>query len=635
MELSDIKGIGPKNIKSLEQKNIETLEDLLAFYPINYTSYTSGETLKDKQNVKIRGKIIKGISEFRPRKNLLISTYFIQRGDQEYKIIAWNQHFLRFSLNVNDEIEIIGKYDQLKNQIVQTKYTIVNQNSLNEEQENSIIPIYSKVNGITNNKLNSFVVEAIKQLDESKYKASLQQLHNPESFKEIENAKQYLKYREFYIYYKKLRLLKDSKNVISKDYVKKIPFQNLEELFLDFKLPFELTKDQKEIIINNLNLLKSEKKMQKLILGDVGSGKTIVSIITAHMLVKSGYQVAVMAPTEVLAKQLFENFNTYLKEYNIELLIGSLKKNQKNQLKDRVLVGTSDIIIGTHALIQDDVVFKNLGLVIIDEQHKFGVEQRNNLINKSLYQEFMYLSATPIPRTLAQSIFNVVDIDFINSKPENRQKVETMLYTKKDRNKMFKHLEQEISLNNQAFIVAPTIEESEILGIENVENVYKNLKIYYKYYNIGLIHGSMKSQDKEIIMEKFKNHDYDILVATTVIEVGVDIPSATIMLVINAERYGLSQLHQLRGRVGRSSKKSYCLLYDLSNNRESTERLKILTEIDDGFELSQKDLNLRGSGDFFGKEQSGITGFKLFDYQYDIEIAQKVIKDVDKNQVLL
>ncbi len=631
MNLKNINGLGEKTIKHLNKKNINNIDDLVTFFPINYQSYTSTK-LADKLNVQLQGMIIKNISEYKPRKNLLISTYYIVSNGTEYKIIAWNQKHLRFTLNVGDYVLIHGKYDAQKNQIVQSSLKKIDQDQINEEKFiNSIIPIYSKINNISNIKLQKIILEAINSIDDPQYKKALINVHKPTNENQINNAIEFLKYKEFKDYYIKLKKLKKKKKNFDKTYEKYIN-ENYYNKFLH-ELPFSLTEDQEKVVNNLIEDLKSDSLLQTLILGDVGSGKTIVSIIVSLLLVKEGYQVAVMAPTEVLAKQLYQNFTNYINDQKIELLTSSIPKSKKNKIKDNVLVGYTKILIGTHALIQDDVVFKNLALAIIDEQHRFGVNQRNALINKTIHGEFLYLSATPIPRTLAQSIFDVINVEFINSKPQNRKKIVTNIYSNKNKRLMFEILENELQAGNQAYIIAPTIEETEIENLENVKTLYESLTQYYNgKYNIGLLHGNMKSQDKDKIMENFKNKEYNILVATTVIEVGVDVENATVIMVVNAERYGLAQLHQLRGRVGRNDKQSYCLLFDKSNNKLSKERLNLLKEYDDGFILANKDLELRGGGNFFGKEQSGEVGFKLFNYYEDLALTQKIIEEVDNNE---
>ncbi len=624
MDLSLLNGIGDKTLNYLNKKGIMSFEDLINFYPINYQSF-SDVILKDKANIIIKGTINRAVSEYRPRPNLIISTYFISDGSLEYKVVAFNQRHLRFTLKVGDDVQVMATYDGKKNQLVQKDIKKIEVLKELKYKDSEIKPIYSKVSNLSNEKIKKIILSAINYVNDKEYKKNLIKIHSPNTYSDIKEAKEFLKYREFENYYLKIQDIKNKNKEKSIDYIKDVDL-------LDYKsfvnnLSFNLSADQDKAILNIIDSLKSKNKTQTLVLGDVGSGKTIVAIIISLLLVKKNYQVAIMAPTEVLAKQLYFNFSKYLIDFNIEILTSSKTKLQKKRIKDNVLVGYTNILIGTHALIEDDVVFDNLALAIIDEQQRFGVEQRNKLIKKTMFNEFLYLSATPIPRTLAQSIYGVMDVEFINTKPINRKKVNTKIFNKKNRNDMFLLLEKELEKNNQAFIVAPTIEETEIENLENVESIYKSMSKYYNgKYNVGLIHSAMKSKNKDKIMENFKNKKYDILVATTVIEVGVDIKDATVMIIVNAERYGLCQLHQLRGRVGRSDKKSYCLLYDKSNNDVSLKRLETLKDYDNGFVLANKDLKTRGSGNFFGKEQSGINNFKIFNYYDDMDIADKVIK---------
>lgn len=651
MELKDISGVGSQTIKYLNNNNIHTILDLVEYYPINYYEYQETQNSDDKSeflnnfknqskfiNILIKGTITRDISEFRPRPNLCISTYFVYDGKNEYKIVCWNQRHLRFTLKKNDTVEIIGKYNTLKKEITQKevkKIEVIYKNNeiqSNDENEKDIFikPVYSKITGLPNKKINIIILKALEQLpSNNKYKA-LKVIHAPKDFEKLKKAQRELKYLEFFEYYSKLQKIKDIQNLEKDEYQKKFTNTSL-STFL-YKLPFALTTDQEKVVFNIVDILKSKTKLQSLVLGEVGSGKTIIAIIIAKLVVEAGYQVAMMAPTEILARQLYFSFKNFLPDLKIELLTGSTKAFDKNKIKEYTKLGLVDIVIGTHTLTYDDLQFSNLGLAIIDEQHRFGVEQRNDLIKKSQYKEFIYLCATPIPRTLAQSIFGAMDVQTIESKPKNRKHIITKIYQKNNRKEMFEIIESELIKKNQIYIVAPTIEETEIEKLENVENIYSKMNEYYSgKYKIGLLHGAMKSNDKTVIMDKFKNFEYDILVATTVIEVGVDVPNASTIMIVNAERYGLAQLHQLRGRVGRSSAQGYCLLFDKSNNELSRERLKILQDTENGKILAQKDLELRGGGNFFGKEQSGKAGFKIFDYISDqdivIEVMEKQTKD--------
>lgn len=630
INLTDITGIGPKTEEYLKEKNINNFEDLIEFYPINYEYYNDNfksNQLEDKQLITIKGTITRGVNQYSPRKNLTISSYFVQTDNEEYKIIAWNQRHLYFTLKPNNYVLIQGQYDQKNNQIIQ-KSVQVQEHSFDNIEEPSndkaeIIPIYSKIKYIKNHKINTIINNAIKLLPNSDYKEALNKIHNPKQKEDVEQSKEILKYYEFKRYYLKLQILKNNNNESNIDYIKKININSINKIM--FELPFALTNDQEEVINNIANNFLKPQKTNTLILGDVGSGKTIVSIILSKLLIEAKYQVVMMAPTEILAKQLYNNFKSFIPQSNIELFTGSTTNKDRKRIKEYTSLGIIDIVIGTHALIYDDIEFNNLAIAFIDEQHRFGVEQRNKLIKKTMFGEFIYMSATPIPRTLAQSLFAVMEVEKIKTKPSNRKPIITEVYNNKEKNKMLAVLENQLQKGHQAYIIAPTIEETEIENLENVENIYNNFSKYYQdKYKVGLLHGGFKSKDKDYVMEQFKNKEFDILVATTVIEVGVDVPNASVMMVINAERYGLAQLHQLRGRVGRGDVGGYCLLLDKSNNNVSKERLQILKNTNDGEELAKEDLKTRGGGNFFGKEQSGLAGFKLFDYLLDQHIVQRV-----------
>lgn len=640
MLVETLKGIGAKTSEQLHEKGIYTVQDMVEYFPISYRTYTKND-VQDGARIFLKGTILRPVSEYRPRPNLLVTTYYVGDGENEYKVVAWNQKHLRFLLNEGTEVELQGVYDLKKNQITQNLVQVLtteslqavknDSSSLEEENVDKIVPIYSKITRFPNVKINKVILEAINDLEDGEYKETLRILHAPETWREIETAQNRFKYFEFKRYYQKLLKARDSKKIKSDEYKKNININALSKLL--HELPFALTEDQEKVLKNLVEISTKPEKLQTLILGDVGSGKTILMIILSKLLVDSGYQVAIMAPTEILAEQLYSNFSKFLndEDVSIDLLTGSVAKREKNRIKEYLEMGVIDIIIGTHTLIYSDVKFNNLGLAIIDEQHRFGVEQRNKLINKTKYGEFLYASATPIPRTLAQSIFGVMNVEKLIQKPNDRSPIITDIYTPKTKKEIYRRLESELEKGHQAYIIAPTIEETEMVNLENVEQIYSNMKEFYKgRYKIGLLHGAMKSKDKTEIMRKFSDKEYDILISTTVVEVGVDVPNATVMLVLNAERYGLAQLHQLRGRVGRGESQGYALLYDKSNNPESKKRLQILKDTNDGGILASEDLKIRGGGSFFGKEQSGIEDFKFFDYYEDQEIASKVISEFEE-----
>ena len=434
----------------------------------------------------------------------------------------------------------------------------------------------------------------------------------------------------------KINALKRKNNNLNIGYEKDIDIIKINEFING--LPFELTTHQKEALNDIFKDLKSNKRMNRLLEGDVGSGKTIVALISMYALYLSGYQSALMVPTEVLANQHYENFKNLLEGYNIEiaLLTGSTKKSEKNKIYDRLKSGKINMVIGTHAIIEDDIKYNNLGLVITDEQHRFGVNQRNNLRNKGNMPDVLYMSATPIPRTYALTIYGDMDISIINTMPSGRKKIITKVFDNSDIKKVLVKIKQELDLGHQIYIVSPLIEDSEE-EMEDTKKLEKKFKLAFKNYNIGVMHGKLSPKEKNKVMDDFVNKKIDILISTTVIEVGVDVKNATMIVIFDAYKFGLATLHQLRGRVGRNSEQSYCVLM---TNRE-TERLNIMENVSDGFTLAEEDLKLRGSGDLFGIKQSGDMSFKLANIQKDYELlikakadSEEVLDNIDKYDVL-
>ena len=423
----------------------------------------------------------------------------------------------------------------------------------------------------------------------------------------------------------KINALKRRNNELNIGYERNIKIDKVNS-FID-ELPFELTIDQKEAIKVIINDLNSSKRMNRLLEGDVGSGKTIVAIIAMYSLYLSGYQSALMVPTEVLAKQHFNNITNLLKNYNIniELLVGSMTKKQKEESYERIKDGTSNIIIGTHAIIQDEIEYNNLGLVITDEQHRFGVNQRNNLRNKGNLPDVLYMSATPIPRTYALTIYGDMDISIINTMPSGRKKIITKVVDNKDIKKVLFKIKEELDNNHQVYIISPLIEDSEDEQ-EDIKKLEHKFKLAFKDKNIGILHGKMKPKEKDKIMDDYLNQKIDILISTTVIEVGVDVKNATMIVIFDAYKFGLATLHQLRGRVGRNDFQSYCILM---TNKDS-ERLNIMETVSDGFTLAQEDLKLRGSGDLFGIRQSGDMSFKIANLTKDYDLVLKAKDDTNK-----
>ncbi len=625
INLADVKGFGPKTIEKLNKKEIYSIKDLVEFFPISYQYFTNNKIPVHNEKVVVKATIVSNLSQYQPRKNLVVTNFSVQTNTEEYKITAWNQRYLKFTFNQGDLIEIYGKYDATKNTITASKVKKIDEDAIELNQsDEQIVPIYSKITGINNRKINTMINKLFSSYPNAhKEQELLKEIHNPTSVKALNQAQIKYKEYEFDAYYRQMLYMKSINDKSSNN---QIEFSQKEINSFINGLPYLLTQSQQDVINEAKSIIKSEYKLKGLLLGDVGSGKTITSLTIALTFILAKKQVAFMAPTELLANQIYNVITTLIPELRVELLTGATTKQQKRRIKSSLQVGATELVVGTHALVQDDVEFKDLGFVIIDEQHRFGVEQRNKLIDKGKNTNYLYLSATPIPRTLAQTLFGVFSVFRLDQKPTGRKPVKTQVITKSKRNEMMQVIEQELAKKNQVFFVCPLVEENEQLDLADVQSVYEGLKKRYQnQVKLQMLYGPMKSYDKEIIMNDFKNEEVDILVTTTVIEVGIDIPKATVIVVLNAEHYGLATLHQLRGRVGRSDLDSYCFLYTNSKTASSIERLKLVEKFDNGEILAQKDLEYRGQGDFIGIKQSGNPDFKLFDFAQDIAIAEKVI----------
>lgn len=516
-----------------------------------------------------------------------------------------------------------------------------------------IIPIYPLTYQLSQNVLRKIIESGLKevenQLKETLPTYLLQEynlqgineatkfIHFPKKFVDFQKARKRLVFEE--LLSTQLALLELKNNYLTEK--KGIQFSKDAKMSdIINKLPFNLTKAQLRVVEEIDNNMESEKSMNRLLQGDVGSGKTVVAMCAAYKAVKSGYQVAIMAPTAILATQHLENFQKILKDMgiNVELLISGITKKSKEKILERLANGEIDILIGTHAIIEENVIFKNLGLVVTDEQHRFGVKQRTKIAEKGENPDVLVMTATPIPRTLALILYGDLDISIIDELPPNRKKIETFAVSKKLEQRIDTFINKQIQEGRQAYIVCPLVEENEEMDLQSVQKLYEKYKTeVFPQYRVEYIHGKMKAKEKDEIMAKFKKHEIDILISTTVIEVGVDVPNANIMVIEDAERFGLAALHQLRGRVGRGEYQSYCVLKYEGKGETVRKRMKVMSETDNGFIISEKDLELRGSGDFFGTMQHGIPEFKIANLFEDMEIlklvqnvAMKIIADDPK-----
>ena len=637
MELTDVKGIGPKSITLLNKLNIYTIEDLLEFYPYRYNVYKpiNLENCEENTNVTINATIESTPRLSYIRRNFNRLSFKALTNNLLINVTIFNRAFLYKNLDVGKNIMLVGKYDKKKNTFVASEI------KLGSLYETKIEPVYHTIKGLKNNQIGSYINSALEEISniedfipeylKDKYQfickeEALKIIHNPKNIEEVKKAKLRLIYEEFFIFMLKINYLKNkNKEVLG---TAKTFDEKKVNTFIK-NLPFSLTEDQITAVEDCLNDLKSSKKMNRLLQGDVGSGKTIVATTIMYANALSGYQSALMAPTEILARQHYETIKKLVEPYSIkiELLVGSMKKSKHNKMIERLKSGDIDILIGTHALISKDVTFQNLGLVITDEQHRFGVNQRGNLQNKGHMPDIIYMSATPIPRTYALTIYQDMDTSLIKTKPNGRKEIQTFVKKENELKRVLFHILEEIKKGHQVYVVAPSIEESEERNLHDVHNLKTSfLQAFQNKVEIEVLHGKMKTSEKENIMKRFQQGDVKILIATTVIEVGVDVKNATTIVIFNAEMFGLATLHQLRGRVGRNDLESYCFLisdYD-------RERLKVLESSNDGFYISEQDFLMRREGDLFGTKQSGDMDFKIANLKKDFKILLQVKEDSSK-----
>ena len=627
--LEDIKGIGDKIIKILNKLNIKTKEDLIKYYPFRYNILKKTELNGDIDKAVVEGVVLNSPYVIYIKKKLDKMNFKVQIDNKIVNVTIFNRAFYKNRLIPGGIITILGKYDY--------KHNLLTASDIRFQRLPNIPviePIYHVSNGISCKQLNNLINE-VHDVDIIDYIPSylslkyqfmgklecIHILHNPYDIDKLKQARLRLKYEELFMFMLKINYLKNNKSI--KIGLKRNVDYNV---ILDFisNLPFKLTVDQENAIKDIYNDLTSDKRMNRLLQGDVGSGKTIVSFIALYINYLSGYQGVLMAPTEILAIQHYNNLKKQFPNINIGLLTGKLKVREKKKIYEDLKSGECSIIIGTHALFSDDVIYKNLGLVITDEQHRFGVNQRSSLKNKGITPDILYMSATPIPRTYALTLYGDMDISSIKTMPSGRLSIKTFLKTNKEIKDVLDIMYNEIKLNHQIYVIAPLIEESDKIDLENVYELEKNLnKALGSVANIEVLHGKMHNEEKDIIMERFKNNETQILISTTVIEVGVDVSNATLIVIYDAFRFGLSQLHQLRGRVGRNNLQSYCVL--ISDMEK--DRLKVLCETNDGFKVSEEDFKLRGSGDLFGTRQSGDMIFELSDIKRDFNLLIKAKDD--------
>ena len=636
-ELKDVKGIGPKSLVLLNKIGINTIEDLVTHYPFRYDVLKRDNLsdIEDGEKITIDGKIESVPILMRFKAGLNKMNFRLVTPSGVVGVSIFNRAFLKSKLLVGTDVIVIGKLDKGKNVITASDIKLdVLSNKVKIE------PVYHCTSGLTNKNMSTYINMALlmygkdvldyipkeyqERYDFVNKKTALNIIHNPSTVEKLKEVTIRLKYEELFQFMFKINYLKQQNKKEKNGLHREIDKNKLDSFMK--KIPFELTNDQKNAVNEILTDLESPNRMNRLLQGDVGSGKTIVAFIGMYANCLCGYQSALMAPTEILANQHYLNLCEFLKHTDIKvaLLTGSTPKKEKNDIYKGLANGSIHIVIGTHALIQDEVVYHNLGLVITDEQHRFGVHQRANLQNKGVKPDVLYMSATPIPRTYALTIFGDMDVSTIKERPKGRQKIDTYVKKNSEIREVLEMMYEELKAHHQVYVIAPLIEESENSDLTTVNELKDQMKLAFKdKYKIDIVHGKMASGAKDIIMEQFKNNEVQILISTTVVEVGVDVPNATMMVIFDADRFGLSTLHQLRGRVGRGSSKSQCILISDSD----AERLKIMEREDDGFVISEEDFKLRGHGDLFGTKQSGDMTFKIASIKNDYKILLQAKKD--------
>ncbi|MDM7864022.1 ATP-dependent DNA helicase RecG [Staphylococcus borealis] len=634
--LQKIKGLGPKRIALLQELNINTVENLVLYLPSRYEDNTVVDLnmAEDQSTVTVVGEVysMPTVAFFGRNKSKL--TVHLMVDNIAVKCVFFNQPYLKKKIELHGTVTVKGKWNRAKQEINGNRMFFNAQSQ--DASEVKLEPVYRIKEGIKQKQMRDMIYQTLDDVtihewltDELRQKYKLESLsdtihalHHPKDRHDLLRARRTYAFTELFMFELRMqwlnRLEKTSDEAIEINYdIQKV------KAFIE-TLPFELTDAQKKSVNEIFRDLKAPIRMHRLLQGDVGSGKTVVAAICMYALKTAGYQSALMVPTEILAEQhansLTELFGDYM---NVALLTGSVKGKKRKVLLEQLENGTIDCLIGTHALIQDDVAFQNVGLVITDEQHRFGVNQRQLLREKGAMTNVLFMTATPIPRTLAISVFGEMDVSSIKQLPKGRKPIITNWAKHEQYEQVLSQMTAELKKGRQAYVICPLIESSEHLDdVQNVVELYDSLQAYYGEGSVGLLHGKMSAEEKDEVMTRFSQHDIDILVSTTVVEVGVNVPNATFMMIYDADRFGLSTLHQLRGRVGRSEHQSYCVLIASPKTETGIERMTIMTQTTDGFELSERDLEMRGPGDFFGVKQSGLPDFMVANIVEDYRMLE-------------
>ncbi|MGE7601838.1 ATP-dependent DNA helicase RecG [Peribacillus sp. NPDC097675] len=643
--ITAVKGIGGETAAALQEMEIHTVNDLLEHLPYRYEDYRLRdlETVEHEERVTVEGKIhtVPTLSYFGKKKSRL--TIKLLTGRYLITVIFFNQPYLKSKLTIGETVTVTGKWDRHRQTITGSECHVGD-----HSREKEFEPVYSikgsiTVKGMRRHITNGFFQygnlieenlppQLLKTYKLMPRKDALRMMHFPSSAADVKQARRRFVYEEFLLFQLKMQALRKIQREQSRGTGQEFNRDQVNG-FID-TLPFPLTDAQNRVVEEILNDMTSSYRMNRLLQGDVGSGKTVVAAICLYATISAGFQGALMVPTEILAEQHTQSLTAMLEPVGVKvaLLTSSVKGKKRRELLEKLETGELDLLIGTHALIQDEVNFRNLGLVITDEQHRFGVEQRRILREKGGNPDVLFMTATPIPRTLAITVFGEMDVSTIDEMPAGRKAIETYWAKHQMLDRILVFVEKELQKGRQAYVICPLIEESEKLdSLQNVLDVHGMLTQYFaNRYKVGLMHGRLPADEKDEVMQQFSSNEAQILVSTTVVEVGVNVPNATVMVIYDAERFGLSQLHQLRGRVGRGSNQSFCILLADPKTEVGKERMKIMTETNDGFVLSEKDLELRGPGDFFGKKQSGLPEFKVADMVHDYRTLEVAREDAAK-----
>ena len=637
LDVSKVKGIGPKSLSLLNKIGIYTVDDLVTHYPFRYDilERSNLKEVTEEDRVVIDGKVESVPILLRFKAGLNKLNFRLVTPNGVVGVSIFNRAFMKSQLTIGTNVIVIGKYDNKKNVITASdiKFGLLNNQA-------KVEPVYHCTSGLTNKNMATYINTALlmngkdimdfiptsyqERYNFSNKRTALNIVHNPPTIEKLKESQIRLKYEELFTFMFKINYLKEQHKKEKTGIKRNLTNDDLKEMIS--KIPFELTNDQMNAIEEIMKDLNSSSRMNRILQGDVGSGKTIVAILAMYLNYLSGYQSALMAPTEILAIQHYNNVKELFKNtnVNIELLVGSQTKKEKQAIYKGLEEGTIHMVIGTHALIQEEVTYKDLGLVITDEQHRFGVNQRALLNQKGTMPDVLYMSATPIPRTYALTIYGDMDVSIIKEMPKGRIPVKTYVKSDKEIKDVLEMIYEELKEKHQIYVIAPLIEESENSDLTNVIELRDKMNLAFgSKYKIDIVHGKMATQAKDLIMNEFKQNKIQILISTTVIEVGVDVPNASMMVIFDANRFGLSTLHQLRGRVGRGKIASKCIL--ISN--QDTKRLEIMEKTNDGFEISEEDFKLRGSGDLFGTKQSGDMAFKIANIRQDYKILIQAKKD--------